>query len=81
MSANWFYVRRWQRSRIEKIGKELNKDDATSLFKALSSFDDKVYLALVNKKDRWKVVQSLESVEDWKVKMKSYNKKIEDNLD
>jgi len=72
MSGNWFYIRQWQKKRIESIGLEMDSKRAESLFNSMLGYDDRVYLALVNKKDKWKVVSSKKDIMDWKI-IKSNN--------
>ena len=58
--------------RIESIGLEMDSKRAELLFNSMLGYDDRVYLALVNKKDKWKVVSSKKDIMDWQI-IKSNN--------
>ena len=76
MRDNWFYIRQWQKRKFNSIGLELNQDDANFLFKSVSGYDDKIFVALVNKEDKWKVVASEDDIKDWDIVKSSLEDKV-----
>ena len=75
MSNSWFYIRQWRKKKIDSIGLEMDYKNAEILFRYISGYDDDVYIALLNKEDKWKVVASKEDISDWKVMKSSENNK------
>lgn len=71
MQNNWFYIQQWKMRRWSYIGKELEFDDAKSLFNKLiddmDNYNSVKPIACVKKDDKYKVV--LEPESDWSVVM------------
>tara|TARA_B100001287_G_C22539185_1_gene461284 strand:- start:469 stop:714 length:246 start_codon:yes stop_codon:yes gene_type:complete len=66
MSSNWFYISQWKKKRLSYIGVEMSYKEAEDLYKSMLGYDD-IYLALINKDNKWKVVISKEDINSWNV--------------
>lgn len=67
MSGNWFYVSQWQRKRWDCVGLEMDYEMANNLFRSILGYDDNMYLALIKKDNKWKVVISEDDVDSWDI--------------
>lgn len=61
--TQWFYIQQWTRRRWGYVGEEMSFEDAQMLFRSLTDSMTSRPLALIQKDDRGKVIQTEEELE------------------